>query len=136
MSSSPFHHLVDDWFRRRFAAPTAVQMRGWEAIAAGRNALLSAPTGSGKTLAAFLICVDRLVRDGLDGRLEEAPRVVYVSPLKALSNDIHRNLDVPLAGIAALAADRGLDLPAIRIATRTGDTPAKERRRTAPRPPP
>jgi ATP-dependent Lhr-like helicase len=135
MSNAPFHHLVDNWFRSRFAAPTAVQMRGWEAIAAGKNALLSAPTGSGKTLAAFLICVDRLVREGLEGRLEEAPRVVYVSPLKALSNDIHLNLKAPLAGIAALAAERGLGLPEIRIATRTGDTPAKERRITALRPP-
>jgi ATP-dependent helicase Lhr and Lhr-like helicase len=135
MSLTPFHSLVADWFRSRFAAPTAVQTRGWEAIAADRNALLSAPTGSGKTLAAFLICLDRLVRDGLEGRLEEAPRVVYVSPLKALSNDIHRNLEVPLAEIAALASLKGLDLPAIRIATRTGDTPAKERRATALRPP-
>jgi len=130
-----FHPLVRDWFGSMFAAPTAVQERGWEAIAAGRHALLSAPTGSGKTLAAFLACLDRLVRAGLDGSLEEAPRVVYVSPLKALSNDIHRNLQVPLAGIAALARERGLMLPEIRIAVRTGDTPAKDRQKQARRPP-
>ena len=130
-----FHPLVRDWFGSQFAAPTPVQERGWEAIAAGRHALLSAPTGSGKTLAAFLACLDRLVRAGLDGTLEEAPRVVYVSPLKALSNDIHKNLQEPLAGIAALARERGLALPEIRIAVRTGDTPAKDRQKQARRPP-
>jgi ATP-dependent Lhr-like helicase len=129
------HPLVGDWFRSQFASPTPVQERGWRAIAAGRDALLSAPTGSGKTLAAFLFCIDRLARAGLEGGIDEAPRVVYVSPLKALSNDIHRNLEIPLAGIAALAAERGVSLPAIRIATRTGDTPAKERKATARRPP-
>jgi len=135
MLPASFHPLVRDWFGSQFAAPTAVQECGWEAIAAGRHALLSAPTGSGKTLAAFLACLDRLVRAGLDGTIEEAPRVVYVSPLKALSNDIHRNLQEPLAGIAALARARGLALPEIRIAVRTGDTPAKDRQRQARRPP-
>src|SRR5262249_10808785 len=135
MPPSPFHDLVDAWFRSRFAAPTTVQSRGWEAIAAGDDALLSAPTGSGKTLAAFLICIDRLVRDALAGRLDQATRVVYVAPLKALSTDIHINLQLPLAEIAALARGRGVDLPEIRIATRTGDTQAAERRRTALHPP-
>ena len=130
-----FHPLVRDWFLSRFASPTAVQERGWEAIADGRHALLCAPTGSGKTLAAFLACLDRLVRAGLDGTLEEAPRAVYVSPLKALSNDIHRNLQEPLREIAALAAARGEPLPEIRVATRTGDTPASERAKMARRPP-
>ena len=98
--------------------------------------LISAPTGSGKTLAAFLICLDDLVRSGLDaGRLPEATQVLYVSPLKALSNDIHKNLEVPLSGIAALAAERGLLLPAIRTAVRTGDTPTSERQRMVKHPP-
>jgi ATP-dependent Lhr-like helicase len=130
-----FHPLVRDWFLGRFAGPTAVQERGWEAIASGRHALLSAPTGSGKTLAAFLACIDRLVRAGLEGGLEEAPRVVYVSPLKALSNDIHVNLRSPLMEIAALAAERGLGLETIRVAVRSGDTPAAERQAMAKRPP-
>ena len=95
----------------------------------GENVLVSAPTGSGKTLAAFLICLDGLVRAGLDGSLPDTTQVLYVSPLKALSNDIQKNLDVPLAGIATLAAERGLLLPAIRTAVRTGDTPASERQR-------
>jgi len=135
MALGSFHPLVRDWFLGRFAAPTAVQERGWEAIAGGRHALLCAPTGSGKTLAAFLACLDRLVRAGLDGTLEEAPRAVYISPLKALSNDIHRNLQEPLQEIAALAAARGTPLPEIRVATRTGDTPAAERQKMARRPP-
>ncbi len=130
-----FHPLVRDWFLGRFERPTPVQERGWPAIAAGGDALLTAPTGSGKTLAAFLAGIDRLVRAGLDGRLEEAPRLVYVSPLRALSNDIHKNLQQPLAGIAALAAERGFDLPAIRVAVRTGDTPAAERQAFAKNPP-
>ena len=135
MPLESFHPLVRDWFLGRFAAPTAVQERGWEAIASGRHALLSAPTGSGKTLAAFLACIDRLVRAGLQGRLEEAPRIVYVSPLKALSNDIHVNLQAPLREIAGLAAERGLSLEAIRVAVRSGDTPAAERQAMAKRPP-
>ena len=135
MPLESFHPLVRDWFLGRFAGPTPVQERGWPAIAAGGDALLTAPTGSGKTLAAFLAGIDRLVRAGLEGRIEEAPRLVYVSPLRALSNDIHKNLQEPLAGIAALAAERGLDLPAIRVAVRTGDTPAAERQAFAKRPP-
>jgi ATP-dependent Lhr-like helicase len=135
MSLERFHPLIADWFRGRFGRPTEVQARGWEAIATGRHALLCAPTGSGKTLAAFLTCIDSLVRAALEGRLEERAAVVYVSPLKALSNDVHRNLEEPLAEIAALAAERGIALPEIRIATRTGDTPASERQRTAKRPP-
>ena len=97
--------------------------------------LISAPTGSGKTLAAFLICLDDLVRAGLDGGLPETTQVLYVSPLKALSNDIHKNLDVPLSGIATLAAERGLMLPAIRTAVRTGDTPTSERQKMVKHPP-
>ncbi|MGD0310276.1 MAG: DEAD/DEAH box helicase [Acidobacteriota bacterium] len=132
---STFHPLVREWFESRFARPTAVQERGWPAIAEGRHTLLSAPTGSGKTLAAFLVCIDRLLRSALRGDLPDSSRVVYVSPLKALSNDVHKNLALPLREIAALARGRGIDLPEIRIALRTGDTPAYERQVMARKPP-
>src|SRR5215471_11650313 len=92
-----FHPAVAAWFGRQFAAPTPAQAQAWPAIQAGRNVLLAAPTGSGKTLAAFLAAIDDLVRRGVEGRLEDATQIVYVSPLKALSNDIQRNLEVPLA---------------------------------------
>ena len=130
-----FHPLVESWFSRSFDAPTEAQARGWPAIAQGRHTLIAAPTGSGKTLAAFLTCIDGLVRAGLDGGLPERTEVVYVSPLKALSNDIERNLSRPLSEIAALAGERGAPLPEIRVAVRTGDTPASERQAMAKRPP-
>jgi ATP-dependent Lhr-like helicase len=130
-----FHPIVQEWFRSRFAAPTEAQARGWPAIAGGSHTLISAPTGSGKTLAAFLICIDRLLRDGIAGRLPDLAQVVYVSPLKALSSDVHRNLSVPLREIAAMARGSGCVLPDIRIALRTGDTPAHERQAMARRPP-
>jgi ATP-dependent Lhr-like helicase len=129
------HPLVRDWFRRRFGEATEPQQRAWPAVRSGENVLISAPTGSGKTLAAFLICLDDLVRAGLDGSLTETTQVLYVSPLKALSNDIHKNLDVPLSGIRSLADERGLMLPPIRTAVRTGDTPASERQRMVKHPP-
>jgi ATP-dependent Lhr-like helicase len=129
------HPIVRDWFAEHFGSATEPQERAWPATRSGENVLVSAPTGSGKTLAAFLICLDDLVRAGLDGRLPDTTQVLYVSPLKALSNDIHKNLDVPLSGIAALAAERGLMLPAIRTAVRTGDTPASERQRMVKHPP-
>jgi ATP-dependent Lhr-like helicase len=91
-----FHPLIAEWFRGRFARPTACQLEAWPRIRAGRDVLVSAPTGSGKTLAAFLICLDRLVAVGMDGRLDDRIDVVYVSPLKALSNDIGKNLETPL----------------------------------------
>ena len=97
--------------------------------------LVSAPTGSGKTLAAFLLCLDRLVRAALSGSLADRTEVVYVSPLKALSNDIQKNLERPLAEIAALAGEKGLMMPPIRVAVRTGDTPASERQQMLKRPP-
>ncbi|MFH1573059.1 MAG: DEAD/DEAH box helicase, partial [Acidobacteriota bacterium] len=122
-----FHPLTCEWFRSRFAAPTEAQAKGWPAIAAGKHTLISAPTGSGKTLAAFLICIDRLLRAALEGDLPDRAQVAYVSPLKALSSDIHKNLSVPLQEISDLARSRGLELPEIRIALRTGDTPAFER---------
>ena len=129
------HPIVGDWFAERFGSATEPQERAWPAIRSGENVLISAPTGSGKTLAAFLICLDDLVRAGLDGSLPDTTQVLYVSPLKALSNDIHKNLDVPLSGIAAVAAERGLMLPAIRTAVRTGDTPTAERQRMIKHPP-
>ena len=132
---SQFHSLVQAWFRRRFEAPTEAQAQGWSAVAQGRHTLIAAPTGSGKTLAAFLTCLDGLVRSGLNGGLPERTEVVYVSPLRALSNDIERNLAVPLAGINALAESSGTPLPEIRVAVRTGDTPASKRQAMAKRPP-
>ena len=130
-----FHPLVREWFASQFEAPTGAQAEGWAAIAEGRHTLIAAPTGSGKTLAAFLTCIDRLVRAGLDGGLPERTEVVYVSPLKALSNDVQRNLSVPLEGIAALAEAHGTPLPEIRVAVRTGDTPQRERSLMAKNPP-
>src|SRR6266568_3436552 len=125
---SIFHPAVAAWFAQSFAAPTAAQAQAWPAIHAGRATLVAAPTGSGKTLAAFLAAIDGLVRQAVAGRLDDATQVVYVSPLKALSNDIQRNLQEPLAGIAAELKAMGLDrLPEIRTLVRTGDTPAKER---------
>src|SRR5437867_3258183 len=96
-----FHPAVDAWFRKHFAAPTEPQARAWPEIQAGRNVLVAAPTGSGKTLAAFLSAIDSLVRQGVDAPLPDETFVVYVSPLKALSNDIQKNLAAPLAGIRA-----------------------------------
>lgn len=135
MPLNTLHPIVRDWFAQHFGSATEPQERAWPAIRSGENVLISAPTGSGKTLAAFLICLDDLVRAGFDGGLPDATQVLYVSPLKALSNDIHKNLDVPLSGIANLAADRGLLLPAIRTAVRTGDTPMSERQRMVRQPP-
>ena len=135
MPLSHFHPVVRDWFEQRFSAPTEAQALGWPAIAGGRHTLISAPTGSGKTLAAFLVCIDRLLRQALLGNLPDAAQVVYVSPLKALSNDVHKNLSVPLQEITALAWERGFMVPEIRIAVRSGDTPAYERQITARKPP-
>ena len=132
---STFHPVVWAWFNGAFPAPTPAQAQAWPAIAAGRDVLLAAPTGSGKTLAAFLAAIDRLVREGLNGGLPDETQVVYVSPLKALSNDIRRNLELPLAGIAEELRTRGLPEVAIRAWVRTGDTPASERQRAHRRPP-
>ena len=122
-----FHPAVRGWFVRAFAAPTPAQIAAWPSIRAGRSTLVAAPTGSGKTLTAFLAALDDLLRQGLAGELVDGTQVVYVSPLKALSNDIHLNLEVPLAGIAAELARLGLPPVEIRTAVRTGDTPQGER---------
>src|SRR5947207_834571 len=129
------HPVVQEWFVRKFGTPTEPQEQGWPHILARRTTLISAPTGSGKTLAAFLACIDRLVRKALDGELTDRTEVVYVSPLKALGNDIQKNLEGPLREIMQLAADRGLLMPEIRTMVRTGDTLAAERRMMLKRPP-
>ncbi len=129
------HPLVRDWFVARFGTPTEPQEQGWPHILAGRTTLISAPTGSGKTLAAFLACIDRLVRKALAGDLQDRTEVLYVSPLKALGNDIQKNLEVPLGEILQMAGDRGLLMPQIRTAVRTGDTLMPERRAMLKRPP-
>jgi ATP-dependent helicase Lhr and Lhr-like helicase len=127
MPLESFHPAVASWFAKQFASPTAPQAAAWPAIASGRHALIAAPTGSGKTLAAFLAAIDALVRQALAGSLGDATQVVYVSPLKALSNDIRRNLELPLDGIAAELKAMGLPAAAIRAQVRTGDTPQGER---------
>ena len=130
-----FHPVIQDWFRSRFSAPTEPQARGWPQIVAGRHILIAAPTGSGKTLTAFLAAIDRLFQQSERGELSDQIKVVYVSPLRALSNDMHRNLEQPLAEILALAAERGLEIPPIRVGLRTGDTPASKRAALVRRPP-
>ena len=129
------HPLVRDWFVVKFGTPTEPQEQGWPPILAGKTTLISAPTGSGKTLAAFLACIDRLVRKALSGELADRTEVLYVSPLKALSNDIQKNLEQPLGEILQLAGERGYLMPAIRTAVRTGDTLAHERQAMLRRPP-
>src|SRR5437588_7430985 len=123
---------VRQWFRETLGSPTPPQRFGWPSIAAGQHTLILAPTGSGKTLAAFLACLDQLWRHP-----PQTPgvRVLYVSPLKALNNDIHRNLQVPLEGVAETARQLGQSLPEIRTAVRTGDTPSAERQRLIRHPP-
>src|SRR5579872_3730697 len=121
-----FDPLVETWFRTRFGEPTAPQVAGWPHIQSGHDVLISAPTGSGKTLAAFLSAVDRLVREA-HAPLPNEIQILYVSPLKALVNDVQKNLEQPLAEITELAAAQGVALSRIRTALRTGDTPARER---------
>ena len=133
--SNLFHPAVAGWFERTFAAPTAAQAQAWPAIQSGRDVLIAAPTGSGKTLAAFLAAIDGLVRQGLETGLKDETQIVYVSPLKALSNDIQRNLEAPIAGIREALRAQGLPDLEIRSWVRTGDTPAGERQRMRRRPP-
>jgi ATP-dependent Lhr-like helicase len=158
MSFFGFHPLIERWFRLRFEVPTEPQERGWPVIAAGGHTLIAAPTGSGKTLTAFLACIDKLHKESLVGGLADEVRVVYVSPLRALSNDMHRNLEEPLREMAALAAQqRGQDsfrlisastdrtapvaekspdpFVAIRVGLRTGDTSSSQRAAMVRKPP-
>ena len=135
MPLSLFHPIIQEWFRTRFEGPTEAQAAGWPVIAQGRHTLIAAPTGSGKTLAAFLACIDRLVRQGIAEGLPDTTQVVYVSPLKALSNDIQKNLAGPLQEIGNLAEELGSPLPEVRADVRTGDTKASDRRRMAKKPP-
>jgi ATP-dependent Lhr-like helicase len=130
-----FHPAVAAWFDRNFVAPTVAQAEAWPAIQAGRNVLIAAPTGSGKTLAAFLAAIDALVRQGLESGLRDETQIIYVSPLKALSNDIQRNLEAPLAGVREALRTQGLPDVDIRSWVRTGDTPPGERQRMGRAPP-
>jgi len=135
VSYSAFHPAVRDWFAAEVGTPTAAQLAGWNAIASGRHTLIAAPTGSGKTLAAFLSTINDLIEEGVRAPLPDEVRVVYVSPLKALSADIHRNLAQPRLGIRARGEAAGLTLPDITTAVRTGDTTSSERAAMLRRPP-
>jgi ATP-dependent Lhr-like helicase len=132
---SGFDPLIQEWFQERVGEPTEPQVLGWPQIRSGHDVLISAPTGSGKTLAAFLHCLDGLVRQARTGSLPDAVQAVYVSPLKALSNDIQKNLERPLAEIRELAERKGVALAPIRTALRTGDTNAYKRQQMLDRPP-
>src|SRR5665213_2005132 len=127
MSTEYFHPAVARWFGSQFPQATQSQAAAWPAIAGGRDTLIAAPTGSGKTLAAFLSAIDQLVRQAANGQLPDSTQVVYISPLKALSNDIQRNLEQPLAGIAVELAAMGIKAAPVRTQVRTGDTPQSER---------
>ncbi len=135
MPLSSFHPLIQRWFVERLGPPTEPQVEGWPAIREGHDVLISAPTGSGKTLAAFLFGLDRLAREGNERELEERVDILYISPLKALSNDVAKNLDGPLSELAELAARAGEPWPEIRTAVRTGDTRPSERQRMRQHPP-
>ncbi len=135
MPLSRFHPVIERWFSNRFAEPTEPQRRAWPVIQEGGDALIAAPTGSGKTFAAFLSAIDGLVRQGLNGELRDAMQVVYVSPLKALSNDVQKNLSEPLAEIRGALAEQGLSDVEVRTLVRTGDTPQSERQAMLSRPP-
>src|SRR6201981_1503529 len=135
MESFQFHPAVTRWFEQTFGSQTEPQMRGWPAIQSGRHVLISAPTGSGKTLAAFLASLDALFREGVEAELPDETQVVYVSPLKALSNDIRKNLQEPLAGIRALLNETNGREIAVRAEVRTGDTTAAQRQALIKKPP-
>ena len=135
MPLSGFHPLIGEWFRAQVGTPTDVQQQAWPAIQSGADALIAAPTGSGKTLAAFLSCIDQLFKQALARELDDHTHVLYVSPLKALSNDIQKNLQKPLAEIGQLALQAGLLMPELRVLVRTGDTPMTDRQQMLKRPP-
>jgi ATP-dependent Lhr-like helicase len=135
MALNLFHKAVSDWFVNSFQVPTDVQAKAWKAIKSSHHTLIAAPTGSGKTLAAFLSAIDELVRQGIAGDLQQGTQVVYISPLKALSNDIERNLQVPLAGIKRELESAGLPPVNIEVMVRTGDTPMADRANMIKNPP-
>ena len=135
MPLSGFHPLIAEWFQASFGEPTDVQVQAWPAIQSGADALIAAPTGSGKTLAAFLSCIDQLFKQALARNLDDQTHVLYVSPLKALSNDIQKNLQKPLAEIGMRALQAGLMMPELRVLVRTGDTPMTDRQQMLKRPP-
>ena len=135
MPLSSFHPVIADWFSKRFTAPTDVQLLSWPAIRSGKDVLIAAPTGSGKTLAAFLNCIDGLFKQSIAGTLEDSTQVLYVSPLKALSNDVQKNLQQPLAEITDAAIEAGHLTQPIRVTVRTGDTPMADRQQMLRKPP-
>ena len=130
-----FHPAIQAWFLRHFSAPTDAQVDGWPEIRARRDVLIAAPTGSGKTLAAFLAGIDALIRKAEAGLLDERVEILYVSPLKALGSDIHRNLEAPLEEIRVIAQELGYELPPIRVAVRSGDTTPAQRQAITKHPP-
>ncbi len=132
---SLFHPLVGKWFTNEVGTPSPPQVEGWPVIARGENALITAPTGAGKTLSAFLVCINQLLMEGLKGSLKDQLLVLYISPLKALNNDIYRNLEVPLLGLAKAFEAEGMVFPSITKAIRTGDTTPYERQKMIKRPP-
>ena len=132
---SRFHPIIADWFRKKFKSPTDVQAQTWPVIASGQHTLIVAPTGSGKTFAAFLACIDSLLTQGLAGTLEDRTQVLYISPLKAPSNNVQKNLQTPLTEITEAAIATGHFVPELRIAVRTGDTPAYARQKMLRTPP-
>lgn len=137
MSFFGFHPLIERWFQSRFSEPTEPQRHGWPHIEQGENTLIAAPTGSGKTLTAFLAVIDRLLKKSIAEQLEDGVRVVYVSPLRALSNDMHRNLSEPLEELNALAAEEFPDVPiaGLRVGLRTGDSTPSQRAALVRKPP-
>ncbi|MGQ0811187.1 MAG: DEAD/DEAH box helicase [Nitrospiraceae bacterium] len=135
MPLAQFHPIIAEWFRGRFGSPTNVQAQSWPVIQSGSDVLIAAPTGSGKTLAAFLSCIDSLFKQALARELDDRTQILYVSPLKALSNDIQKNLQQPLVEIGDAALQAGLLMPELRVLVRTGDTPMLERQQMLRRPP-
>lgn len=135
MPLSHFHPLIAEWFQSAVGTPTEVQAQAWPAIRSGGDTLIAAPTGSGKTFAAFLSCIDHLFKQALARELDDRTQVLYVSPLKALSNDIQKNLQQPLAAIGQAALQAGFLLPEMRVLVRTGDTPMADRQQMLKRPP-